>query len=356
MKLIHTADLHLDSPLANFSTERAKERRAELLDTFRRMVDYADRQGAGAFLIAGDLFDSPRQLRKRTQKTVRETILQYPDLHFFYLAGNHDGGAGLFEGEPTPENFHTFPENWLTYRFGGVAITAAQKPDPEKLLLDPDEVNIVLLHGQVVDAFSSAKPDDIPLRAYAGRGIDYLALGHIHSFAEYRVDDRARACYCGTPEGRGFDECGEKGFLLLETTPQKRVTHQFVPFARRTLHEVRLDLSGCTLQKELEDRADAALRGISSGDLVKLTAVGELDPEFAPDFHRIDRALSERFWFGRRKDETSLLIRPEDYRNDISLKGQFIRLVNADESLSQNDREIILRTGLRALYGEEIDL
>ncbi len=358
MKLIHTADLHLDSPLANFPPEQAKERRAELLDTFRRMAEYAEKEGVSAILIAGDLFDAVSHIRKRTVKTIRETIALYPNIQFYYLSGNHDGGAGLFEGgEPIPENFHTFPAGWTTYELNGVAITAAQEPVPEKLALDPEKVNVVLLHGQVVEAFSASKPDDIPLRAYAAKGIDYLALGHYHSHTEYRVDDRATACYSGTPEGRGFDECDEKGFVLLEVTPQKKITHRFIPFAHRTLHEIRLDLSGCSSQTELEQRAEKALAPVPVTDLVKLTVCGEIDPEFDPDYHRIDRTLAERFWYGRRKDESVPLIRPEDYRNDRSLKGEFIRLVQADESLSPEERDAVIRLGLQALYGrKEIDL
>ena len=42
MKLIHCADLHLDSKMNRYlTTEQAKERNAELLHTFRRMVSYA---------------------------------------------------------------------------------------------------------------------------------------------------------------------------------------------------------------------------------------------------------------------------------------------------------------------------
>lgn len=357
MKLIHTADLHLDSPLANFSAAQAKERRAELLDTFRRMAEFADEEGVFAVLIAGDLFDSAKQVRKRTVKMILETVALYPNIQFCYLAGNHDGGARLFDNAGTiPENLHFFGEQWTSYEWDGVTITAAQNPVPEALALDPGKANVVLLHGQVTDTFS-ASGEEIPLRAYAEKGIDYLALGHIHSFAEYRVDDRAVACYSGTPEGRGFDECGEKGFVLLELAPGKRPQTRFVPFAKRTLHEIRLDLSGCTTQAELEHRAEEALAPIPVTDLVKLTVCGEVDPDFEPDYHRIDRYLSERFWFARRKDESALLIRPEDYQNDRSLKGEFIRLVRADESLTDAERDAVTRLGLQALYGrKEIDL
>ena len=42
MKIIHCADLHLDSKMeSNLDREAASMRRDELLDTFERMVTYA---------------------------------------------------------------------------------------------------------------------------------------------------------------------------------------------------------------------------------------------------------------------------------------------------------------------------
>ena len=88
MKLIHCADLHLDSPMeSNLTAAKARERKNEILSTFSDLVDLADRGGADAILIAGDLFDSTRTSRK-TERYVLDLISSHPDLFFFYLAGN----------------------------------------------------------------------------------------------------------------------------------------------------------------------------------------------------------------------------------------------------------------------------
>ena len=50
-----------------------------------------------------------------------------------------------------------------------------------------------------------------------------------------------------------------------------------------------------------------------------------------------------------------MAINPEDYKNDISLKGEFIRLVLASDG-SEEDKAAIIRTGMQALMGEEITL
>ena len=55
------------------------------------------------------------------------------------------------------------------------------------------------------------------------------------------------------------------------------------------------------------------------------------------------------------KDETRLAVDPERYRNDVSLKGEFIRQVLASE-LSEHEKAAVIRAGVLALAGEEISL
>ena len=58
MKLIHCADVHLDSRMeSGLPVEKAKERRLELLHTFTRMTELAAEDKVEAILICGDLFD-----------------------------------------------------------------------------------------------------------------------------------------------------------------------------------------------------------------------------------------------------------------------------------------------------------
>ena len=59
MKIIHCADLHLDSQMtANLTKEQARERKREIIRTFTRMVEYAEKTGVRLIMISGDLFDT----------------------------------------------------------------------------------------------------------------------------------------------------------------------------------------------------------------------------------------------------------------------------------------------------------
>ncbi len=354
MKLIHCADLHLDSPMeSNLSAEQARERKSELRIGFSRLVRYADEIDAAAILIAGDLFDS-KQVTESTQKYVLDLIAAHPALRFFYLTGNHDRGNDWKQLQTLPKNLFLFQDGWTTYTIENVSITGSERPNSDTLKLNPNHINIVLLHGQDRSGNGAAKEDIIHFGKLKGKQIDYLALGHIHEYRTTKIDERCLACYSGCPEGRGFDECGPKGFVLLETNGQK-LLHRFIPFATRQLHTVSCDLSDLTSQWALEQKLLHTVEAIPSSDLVKVVLTGACPPDVVPNLLHLRRLLSERFYFAKLTDESHLLIRPEDYRNDISLKGEFIRHVLRSD-LNKSEKERIIACGLRALAGEETGL
>ena len=114
MKIIHCADLHLDSKMTtNLSKEQAKERKNEILRTFTRMVDYAKKNTVKAILIAGDMFDT-RNVSAMVRNTVRDVIIQSPEIDFLYLKGNHDNDNFLSKLEEVPENLYLFYDEWTT--------------------------------------------------------------------------------------------------------------------------------------------------------------------------------------------------------------------------------------------------
>ena len=355
MRLIHCADIHLDSPMeSNLPSEKARERKNEIRATFARMVRVAEETGVDAILIAGDLFDSER-VTKSTATYVLELIRSVPDIAFYYLAGNHDRGSALKRDETRPENLYTFGDAWTSYSLcEGVTLTGSERPNPDTLSLDSGDINLVMLHGQEKSGKGTAREDVIHFGKYKKRGIDYMALGHIHEYRTAVIDQRGLACYSGCLEGRGFDECGEKGYVLIEIQ-NKKITHTFVPFATRRLHEIKCDISDAVNAWELENCVRAATEGICEGDMVKVILTGKTAPDAQKDTEHLRQVLSECFYFAKLKDESGILIRPEEYQNDISLKGEFVRRVWASD-LAENEKERIIACGLRVLSGEEVGL
>lgn len=354
MKIIHTSDIHLDSPLTTrLPADKVRERRRELLSGFARLVEEAKMEGVSAIIISGDLFDSDRISRKALD-TALDVIEGAPSITFFYLQGNHEGDAFITTRRALPVNMLTFGKDWTYYAAGGLTIAGRSEITEGmfgELDLPQDTQNIVVLHGELRDR--SASPEIIGVRDAAGKNIDYMALGHYHSYSAEAIDDRGAAVYCGTPEGRGFDETGDKGYVLIETG-ERRLKYSFHSFAKRKIHIVPIDLNGAVRTAEINERSERALRDISYNDIVRLELCGRYFPTLWKDIDSLESDFGDRFYYFEVKDTSKMAINPEEYRYDKSLKGEFIRTVSADETLDEATREKIIACGINALMGEEL--
>lgn len=357
MKLIHCADLHLDSPMrTHMSARQASARNTQILDSFLRLTDYAQSKGVRAVLIAGDLFDGTR-VHRRTVDAVLSAIAQTPEVDYLYLPGNHDGAAQAFSDRVLPDNLKQFAAEWTTFRYDNVAVSGVQLcRENVQRIYDavpnvPGCINIAVLHGQVGTVSGE---DRVNLNALRGKNIDYLALGHVHSFTLQPLDERGVYCYCGCLEGRGFDECGEKGFVLLDTEGAG-LRPQFVPFARCRLHRVPVDITGLVNNAQIARAMKQACEGISREDMVEFLLRGEIEPGTDLSLPYLQELVKGSFAFAKVKDETTMTLDPERYRHDVSLKGAFIRMVLAEPG-TEAEKAAIIRTGLQALAGEEIGL
>lgn len=366
MKLIHCADLHLDSGMnTHLTKEQTKERKTELLNTFIRMTEYASDHQVSGILIAGDLFDS-RRISAYARNSVYETILNHPDIIFFYLKGNHDADGFLDNIPSCPENLKLFGEAWTSYRLSeNVTITGAElSPDNShtiyaSLLLQPQDFNIVMLHGQISQYAARDKAEVIDLGSLRNKCIQYLALGHVHKYQEDVLPPSGTWCYPGCLEGRGFDECGEHGFVLLDIdTAARQSQRTFVPFAQRTIYEVSVDISGCTGTMQIAScvRDAVAAAGCRGKDLVKIVLTGEVDVSCEKNTEQLLRMFAEDFYVCRIEDQSRLAVDYRAYLYDASLKGEFVRLVQESEENGEQEKAEIIRCGLQALQGEEIEL
>ena len=365
MKFIHCADLHLDSKMnANLDKESAKERKGEILHTFEKMVAYASRNNISAILIAGDMFDT-KNISATTRNTVLYQINEHAEITFYYLKGNHDNDNFLSGLDKIPDNLKMFGSSWTTYSeadgkisVSGIELSAENAGSAYvSLILDSNKFNIVMLHGQEAEGASKDKSEIINLKALRNKGIDYLALGHIHSYKKEQLDARGIYCYSGCLEGRGFDECGEHGFAVIDVDEKTgKYTHEFIPFAQRKLYTVSVDVTGCQTTAEMVSRTTGKLQeaGCKDDSLVKIVLVGMLDVECEKDIDYLLSGFRNRFYFVKVYDETTLKIDIEDYMLDESLKGEYVRQVMADASIPEEDKKIIIRYGLQAIAGEEV--
>lgn len=355
MKIIHCGDIHLDSKIeSNLPAAKSRERKKEIVMAFCRMVDYAVENSVRAVIIAGDLFDSDRMLPS-TKDIVLGKIKDCKDTDFLYLCGNHDAGKALAECE-LPDNLKLFSDCWTSYTYKNVVITGAELTTDNcrhiygSLVLPQGCFNIVTMHGQLS---SSSGEDMVNRTLLAEKGIDYLALGHYHSFDKGPIGKNGMWCYCGCLEGRGFDECGDKGFAVLDISDDGTYSHEFVKNSLRDIVEVECDITGLCDTAEILRKADADSARINENAMVKVVLTGNIPADTRKDTEYLKRHLNERFWFAKVNDKTRIELRPEDYENDISLKGEFIRQVKA-AGLSEEICDRVIECGLAALSGQEV--
>ena len=353
MKLIHCADVHLGSKMdINLSPDEAKNRRVELRASFTRLLEYAKNNGVAGVLLCGDIFDSDRPFKK-DKEFFYSAIKNNPEITFFYLRGNHDGEESF---TLEPENLKTFSRGVTSYDFNGVIISGAELGQDNaasiysSLNLGKDKLNILMLHGAAGD--TSGK-DRVNLNKLRNKNIDYLALGHIHSFSEGKIDDRGVWAYPGCLEGRGFDEEGEKGFILLDIGDG--ITYNFVPFAKRKVRIFNIDISGATDDYSAYERVKSAVT-CGKDDMVRVYLTGEISFDNADLAEEIQKRMqSENYYVFDVKDKTKRKIDISALKGDISLKGEVIRTVLAS-AYSDDEKQDIISAGLKALASREIDL
>lgn len=351
MKFIHCADIHLGSKMeSRFPKEKSDERKRELRAAFSRLAEYARAHGVRAVILAGDVFDGDRPLKKDKEffySVVRNT----PETDFLYLRGNHDTLESYTEYGL--KNLKIFSDEWTSYDYGGVIISGIEINERNalsmysSLKLDGGRKNIVVLHGQLGNAGGVCK---VQLSRLRDKNIDYLALGHLHSFSDGKIDGRGQYAYAGCLEGRGFDELGLKGFVEIDA--DEKITYKFVPACSRVFEEVTVDLSGESDLYAACRKAQSAIK-CRPADIVRVNLTGEVDFDGEGLESEVEKQLAHRYYFVSVKNSTTQGYGEESVES-ASLRGEFVRAVLRGD-YSEEDKKAIISCGLKALRGGGVE-
>lgn len=352
MKIIHCADLHLGSRLTSLPTGDIRDtRKKEILTSFNNLIDYAKEHEIKTIVLAGDVFDSDRP-SKKDKTFFYNAIKANPDINFLYLRGNHDIEESL---EETYDNLYLFSDSWKSYQIDGITFSGIELSPNNKsslyssLSLEKSDVNIVIMHGDV----NTKGSEYIDIKKLANKNIDYLALGHIHMYQEMKIDNRGIAIYPGCLDGRGFDEINEKGFVVLDINEGK-INHEFVIASSRLIIEKEIDVSDATGLYEVKDIVQSEIKSISSRSIVKVILTGKVNFDIADVDKDIESLLANKFFHIKVENKLKRLINVKDYEKDLSLKGEFVRTVAANNELTDEEKDEILNIGIKLLNGEEI--
>lgn len=285
MRILHAADLHLDSAFAGLAEEKAALLRQESRDILRRMVDWANDHAVDVMLLSGDLFDSDR-MYSQTARTLAQALARFRG-RIFLSPGNHDfyaPGSG-YDAVDWPENVHIFtsrrPQTVLLRSLNasvtGAAFTAAEEWEPfdgASFSGGDASIRLGVLHGEVTRGESKYRA--IPPAEIEKTNLTYLALGHVHRCAGVQRAGNTAYAYPGCLPGRGFDETGDKGFLYGEITPEK-VELEFIPFAPRRYQSVTADIT----DRDPADAVRQALDPDCGQDICRVLLTGSRRENFS---------------------------------------------------------------------------
>ncbi len=357
-KILHAADFHLDSPSGALPPDKAAQRRGELLECVSRIVTLANEQGVSLILLSGDLFDGENVVFDTVRKTAQ--ALSRARARVFISPGNHDfySGRSPYAAVSWPENVHIFKTPLITgvslpeldCTVFGAGFDAAEQP--ASLLAgfsagDAPGVRLMALHADVNAV--AARYNPVSEQDIALSGLDYLALGHTHTFSGIRRAKDTFYAYPGCPEGRGFDETGEKGVIIGEVERgDSRLA--FYPVCLRRYDILDIPVGD---EKDALSRALAALPPDSRENICRLVFTGETGPD-GLDIPAITAALSDRFFHLYAADHTHVRRDVWSLAGEDSLRGLFLKDMQEKLSGCTSDEqrrayELAVRFGLAAL-------
>ncbi len=355
IKLLHSADWHLDSPIHGRSPEQTQALRKSLLALPHKIASLCKAEGCQILLLSGDLFDG--NYTKESYQALRKALEEVA-IPVFIAPGNHDYlcASGPWLTESWPANVHIFTHptmesvalGELDCRIYGAGFTGM---DCAGLLegfsaKQEETYAIGVLHGDPTQTNSPYCP--ITARQVQQSNLDYLALGHIHKGDSFR-QGKTLCAWPGCPQGRGYDELGEKGVLLV--TLDKGATTQFLPLD--TLRFYDLEINAPENPKEA---LFSLLPPVGNENFYRITFTGNCEP---PDIPALTKEFS-RFPNLELRDQT---LPPVDIWRTVgedSFEGMYFKLLQ-DALEGQDDdtkKKILLaaRISRNILDGQEVVL
>ena len=355
MKILHSADLHLDAPFTGRSEAQAGLLRNALQRVPGQLADLCRRENCDLVLLAGDLFDGKWT---RSSYLALYNALAEMNVPVFISPGNHDfyRSESPYFSEKWPENVHIFtrPEiesihlSDLDCRIYGAGYRSM---DCDGLLdgfqkCGDARYHIAILHGDPTVAGSPYCP--MTSAQIRKSGLDYLALGHIHKAGQLKAGQTLCA-WPGCPMGKGFDETEVKGAYIVTLEETAQIT--FIPLDTPRFYDLET-----TPGIDAHAALAAVLPAVADDHFYRITFVGEaqqpdlevLRSDYAqfPHLELRDRTVPERDIWGSAEADT--------------LEGAYFRrLKDAMDTADEEQREILTlasRISRQILDGQEVRL
>ncbi|MGR3434563.1 MAG: metallophosphoesterase family protein [Shimia sp.] len=276
MRILHAADLHLDSPLRSIVL-RDPDLGARLHLASRavlsRIVDTAIDRRVDALVLAGDVFDGAEpDLAARAHLTAELARLARAGIPTVLIRGNHDALLDLDRHGPVGADVHLLDRDrpTVTLRgadFHGLGFDAPHSHEsalPRYPAPTPGRPNVGLMHTSLDGAPGHDPYAPCRLGDLLAHGYGYWALGHLHGRAVHR-GEAAVAVMPGIPQGRHAREPGVGSVTLATLGDADRIEVEEIPVARLAFAPLAVDLAGAHDGAARVDAVVEALEGARRG-------------------------------------------------------------------------------------------
>jgi DNA repair exonuclease SbcCD nuclease subunit len=319
MKFLHTADWQIGMKAAHVG-DAGKRVREERLATLRKLIEVAGQQGVEFILVAGDTFEDNGVDRIMIQKVAN--ALESSNVPVYIIPGNHDpfvpGSVWEHPVWKSHENMHVLCDEEPVEVNGGLlypcpVLEKHSRKDPTAWIraLESQAVQVGVAHG-TVEGLAMDEPDyPIPRVAATRAGLDYLALGHCHSYwAVPSADGVVQTAYSGTHEATKFGESDSGNVLIVEIARTG---------AAPVITPVRVgSLEWRVIESDLRQPGDLArlrekieqIEGPAQ-TLIDLRVRGVFPAEDRGQLARLQEIVATRFLWGR-VDDTQVRPSPDD--------------------------------------------
>jgi DNA repair protein SbcD/Mre11 len=277
-RFVHTADLHLDSPLRSLALknpELAELVRGATRTALARIVDLCLAESVDALLIAGDLYDGSQTSMNTALYLASELRrLEAAGIRVFLIRGNHDSQSTMTRELTFPANVHVFsgrakPVHAAMLGDGrevyihGISFANPHAPDSLLPSFQPpvaDAINIGMLHTSLAGTSGHDPYAPCSVAELTRHGFDYWALGHVHLRQVH--SQKPLIVMPGMPQGRDINEAGAKSVTLVSVGNDGSFVHQERSIGQAVFERVTIDLDGAQDWRQMLDRAAETLSSL----------------------------------------------------------------------------------------------
>ena len=332
LKILHSADWHMDTPFTIFNPEQREFLKQELKRVPGKIADLCLRENCDLVLLSGDIFDS---ITGWESADIVRNALRDCGVPVFIAPGNHDylTSSSPWLAISWPENVYIFTVGMqsvsmpkLDCRIYGAGYRGMEcSPLMENFKAEgPERYKIAVLHGDPMRLRSPYCP--VTTAQVRDSGLDYVALGHIHKCGSFRAK-QSLCGWPGAPMGRGFDETREKGVYIVELG--ERCSSRFVALDTPRFYDLEVD----TDHQDIGQLLPAADRG----DFYRITLTGSTGDKL--------ETLKETYSYLQNLefvDNREMKPDPWEHVGDDTLEGAYFRLLQGKlSSASDAEADII---------------